>query len=138
VSVPPPGGSGVDPQSGAVGVMMLAVAVVTLVLSLAMVAVGQYLVGFARAQVAADAAALAAAPVTFRPFGATGTAQREAALFARANGTRLVGCACTMDPSWEPRTVVVTVRNTFPVVLFGDQSVVATSRAEFIPARLLQ
>jgi hypothetical protein len=117
---------------------MLAVAVVTLVLSLAMVAVGQYLVGFARAQAAADAAALAAAPVTFRPYGATGSASREAALFARANRTRLVRCVCAMDPSWEPRTVVVTVRNTFPVVLFGEQSVEATSRAEFVPARLLQ
>lgn len=124
-------------ETGSVGIVLLAVAVVTLMLSLAMVAVGQYLVGYAQAQAAADAAALAAAPVTFRPFGATGSAQREAAIFATANGSELIGCSCPPDPSWEPRTVVITVRRSFPVVLFGDQSVEAVSRAEFIPARLL-
>jgi len=103
-----------------------------------MVAVGQYLVGFAQAEAAADAAALAAAPVTFHPFGAGGSARREAAIFAEANDGVLVGCVCSPDPSWEPRTVVVTVRRTFRVVLFGEQSVEATSRAEFIPARLLE
>jgi len=116
----------------------LAVAVVTLLLVLAIVAVGQYLVGYARAQAAADAAALAAAPVTFSPFGATGSARREAAIFAIANGSELIGCRCPPDPSWEPRTVVVTVRRSFPVVLFGEQSVEAVSLAEFIPARLLE
>jgi hypothetical protein len=116
---------------------MLAVAVVTLVVSLAIVAVGQYLVAYAQAQAAADAAALAAAPVTFSSFGATGSAGREAGIFATANGSQLIGCRCPPDPSWEPRTVVVAVRRSFRVVLFGEQSVEAVSRAEFVPARLL-
>ncbi|NNC90858.1 MAG: hypothetical protein HKN80_00060 [Acidimicrobiia bacterium] len=124
-------------DTGSVGLVLLAVAAVTLTLSLAMVAVGQYLVGYAQAQAAADAAALAAAPVTFSPFGATGSARQEAAIFATANGAELLGCHCPSDPSWEPRTVEVTVRRSFRVVLFGAQSVEAVSRAEFIPARLL-
>lgn len=103
-----------------------------------MVAVGQYLTGYSRARAAADAAALAAAPVTFRPFGAEGSARREAALFAGANGAELVECRCNADPSWEPRTVVVTVRRSFPVLLFGNQSVHATARAEFVPTLLLE
>ncbi len=125
-------------EEGSVGLLLLAVATVTLVVSLAVVAVGQFLVGYAEAEAAADAAALAAAPVTFRPFGATGTAAQEAALFAAANQSELIGCSCQTDPSWEPRTVVVTVRRTFPVLLFGVQSVEATSRAEFVPTRLLE
>jgi len=120
-----------------VGVVLLAVAVVTLLLSLAVVAAGQYLAGYARAQAAADAAALAAAPVTFSPFGATGSAHREAAIFASANDGVLLGCRCPPDPSWDPRTVVVRVRHSFQVVLFGVQEVEAVSRAEFVPARLL-
>ena len=116
----------------------MAVAAVTLAVSLAMVAVGQYLIGYAQAQGAADAAALAAAPVTFRPFGAAGSARREATIFATANGAELVACRCDPDPSWDARTAVVTVRRTFRVVLFGEQSVEATSRAEFMPARLLE
>jgi secretion/DNA translocation related TadE-like protein len=125
-------------EEGSVGVLLLAVAAVTLIVSLAVVAVGQLLVGYAEAEAAADAAALAAAPVTFRPFGATGTAAQEAARFAAVNQATLVGCSCRSDPSWEPRTVVVTVRRTFGVLLFGEQSVEATSRAEFVPTRLLE
>ena len=53
------------------------------------------LVGYARAQAAADAAALAAAPVTFSPFGATGSASREAAIFAAANGS-----VCVNGETW--------------------------------------
>jgi hypothetical protein len=111
---------------------------VTMLVSLAVVAAGQLMIGYAAAETAADAAALAAAPVTFRPFGATGSPAQEAARFAAANDTVLVACACSPDPSWETRTVVVTVRRIFPVVLFGERAVEATSRAEFTPTRLLE
>jgi hypothetical protein len=130
-------GPSLGQDEGAVGVVLLAVAAVTLVVSLAVVAAGQFMIGYAAAEAAADAAALAAAPVTFRPFGATGTPVAEAHLFARANGAELVGCRCSVDESWEPRTVVVTVRRSFPVLLFGERSIEATSWAEFIPTRLL-
>ena len=118
--------------------VLLAAAGVILLLAVAVGAVGQYLAGYSRARAAADAAALAAAPVTFRPFGAEGSARREAAIFAGANGAELVACRCGHDPSWEPRTVVVTVSRAFPVLLFGPRSVRATARAEFVPTRLLE
>ena len=117
---------------------MLAVATVTMLVSLAVVAAGQLMIGYAAAEAAADAAALAAAPVTFRPFGASGSPAQEAARFAAANESVLVACSCPADPSWETRSVVVTVRRTFPVILFGERAVEATSRAEFIPTRLLE
>ena len=118
--------------------VLLAVAVGAVVLVLAVVAVGQVMAGRARAQAGADAAALAAAPVTFRPFGADGSARREAALFARANGVVLVVCRCPPDSSWEPRTVVVEVEHSFRVVLFGSMTARASAWAEFVPTRLLE
>ena len=123
---------------GAVTVVLLAVATATLVVALAVVAVGQFLAGHATARMAADAAALAAAPVTFRPFGAEGTPAQEAARFAGLNGSRLVSCVCPLDESWDIRTAQVTVERTFTVVLFGAQTVRASARAEFAPTRLLE
>ena len=109
-------------------------------MALVLVAVGavaQLLAAYLEAAAAADAAALAAAPVTFRPFGATGTAAEEAARFANANGARLVSCRCGADASWEPRTVEVIVAKRVDLVAFGTRTVRASSRAEFVPARLL-
>ena len=122
---------------GAVALVLLAGALVVVLVTLAVVAAGQHLVGYARAQTAADAAALAAAPVTFRPFGASGTARHEAALLAAANGATLVACRCPEDPSWESRTVTVTVRVDHRVILFGLRHAEASSRAEFVPTKLL-
>jgi len=86
---------------------------------------------------AADAAALAAAPVTFLPFGAAGTPAEEAARFATANGARLVSCACALDPSWKPRAVTVQVAREASLWPAGSVTVTATGRAEFLPALLL-
>lgn len=124
-------------DDGAVALVTMAAAALVLLTSLAVLASGQFLAGRARAQAAADAAALAAAPVTFRPFGATGTAAEEAAAFAAANGATVVRCRCPQNPSWDTRTVVVTVRHAVPVVLFGTRFVEATAWAEFAPVRLL-
>jgi hypothetical protein len=90
----------------------------------------------AQASIAADAAALAAAPVTFRPFGAAGTPAQEAARFATLNGGRLVACACAVDESWSERAVEVTVAFDRRLLVFGVVTVEARSRAEFVPARL--
>ncbi len=117
--------------------VLLAAGAVVVVFAVATVGAGQYLVAAGQAQTAADAAALAAAPVTFRPFGALGSAREEAAIFAAANNAALVSCGCAQDPSWKNRTVEVTVRLPVRLVLFGHRSVHATSRAEFAPSRLL-
>ncbi|MDP9069634.1 MAG: D-alanyl-D-alanine carboxypeptidase family protein [Actinomycetota bacterium] len=75
-----------------------------------------------RAQIAADAAALAAVAES-GPYGA-GAHEREAARFAAANGARLVECRC------EPGATAVQVR----VTLDG---VVAEARAIFDPEALM-
>lgn len=98
---------------------------------------GQYLDARRRATAAADASALAAAPVTFRRYGAKAGPVQEAAKFARANGARLVGCRCAIDRSWAPRTVEVEVETVVDVVLFGPRTVRASSRAQFSPPKLL-
>lgn len=108
-----------------------------MVMIVAVAAVGGGIGAYTKAASAADAAALAAAPVTFRPFGASGTPAHEAALFARANGARLVSCRCPIDRSWETRTVVVTVERTVSIVGIGTVRVQATSRATFEPVALL-
>ena len=123
---------------GSVSVLMLAVSAVLLVVTLGGAAVGQYLVAAGIAQSAADAAALAAAPVTFRPFGATGTAYQEAARFARENDSRLVSCDCNQDPSWATRRVEVRVARSVRLLVFGTRRVEAVGRAEFAPVLLLE
>ncbi len=85
---------------------------------------------------AADAAALAAAPVTFLPFGAAGSAADEAALFARLNGAELLWCVCGVDRSFAARTVEVRVGRRIDLPVLGSTRIEATGRAEFVPARL--
>ena len=124
-------------ERGGAGVLLAAVAGVVLLLAAALAGVGSYLRARVEAVAAADAAALAAAPVTFLPFGAAGTPAEEAARFAVANGARLLSCACPLDPSWEPRAVTVQVAREAPLWPAGSVTVTATGRAEFLPALLL-
>lgn len=125
-------------ERGAAGIVMLAVAAVILLFTVVLVAIGGVQFARLRATTAADAAALAAAPVTFLAFGAEGTPRDEAGRFALLNGGSLVSCRCPVDRSWEPRTVEVRVRASIGVPLFGDIAVEATGRAEFTPAELLR
>ncbi len=125
-------------ERGAASVLLLAVAVLLAGTTTVVVAVGQYLTARSQASAAADAAALAAAPVTFRPYGAAGTPAAEASRFAAANGARLAWCSCPVDRSWEPRTVVVEVELSAEVLWFGHRTVRARSRARFEPPRLYQ
>jgi hypothetical protein len=115
----------------------VAVAGVALLLASAIAAVGVYLRVRVEAATAADAAALAAAPVTFMPFGARGTPTEEAARFASVNGADLVSCDCPLDPSWETRTVTVVVAIPVTIWPVGRSVVTAESRAEFVPTALL-
>lgn len=118
-------------------VLGAAVAVLVVVLAAAVGSVGAGLAAYSAAVNAADAAALAAAPVTFRPFGAVGSASDEAERYARHNGARMVACTCPMDPSWEERTVSVTVERSVRIPGLGGFRVRATSRATFSPLDLL-
>jgi hypothetical protein len=110
---------------------------VVLLLAAVLGAVGAFLRVRVEAVAAADAAALAAAPVTFLPFGAEGTPAEEAARFARLNGASLLSCSCPVDHSWEPRMVTVRVAREVRLWPAGSLTVTAGSRAEFEPALLL-
>lgn len=116
---------------------MLGVAALVVVLGVAIADVGMYLASRLQAAAAADAAALAAAPVTFAPFGARGAPAQEAARLAAVNGTRLVRCRCPVDRSWNPRVVEVSVARTVTLLGLPSVDVTAVSRAEFVPAALL-
>lgn len=124
-------------ESGSISVLVVGVAALVLALAAALAGVAAVLHGRLAATTAADAAALAAAPVTFLPFGAEGSPTEEAARFARLNGTDLVMCVCPVDRSFESRTVEVRVRRRVDVAFLGLVDVEATGRAEFIPALLL-
>lgn len=124
-------------ERGAATPVLLAVAGVVLVFGIGIADVGIVLAARLQAAAAADAAALAAAPVTFFPFGARGSPTAEARLFASANGAQLISCRCEIDRSWELRLVTVRVQRTAHLIGFGSVDVAATSRAEFDPVRLL-
>jgi len=116
-------------------VTILAIAWVSLLVLVAagMVGVGRLVAAQTQATVAADAAALAAAPLTFLEGGAAA----EAALFAGANGSRLVRCSCRDDPSFAPRVVTVEVATEVELPVFGALVVRARAAAEFAPLDLL-
>ena len=116
---------------------LLGVAAVAMVLAVGLAGVGSLLRAQAEASAAADAAALAAAPVTFLPFGAKGSPTDEAARFARMNGARLVWCVCPPNRSWEARTVEVEVERDVEVWPVGSFVIRSRGRAEFVPALLL-
>lgn len=119
-------------------VVVAAVVGLLAVLAAGLAGLAQIQLARATAQAAADSAALAAAPVTFRPFGATGSAVEEAGRFAAANGASLTGCAgCGFDPSWNPRVVQVEVEVEVDVLGLGSTTVSAVSAAEFDPVGLL-
>ena len=124
-------------QRGAAALPVLGIVGLLIILAFVVSDVGRYLATRSHAVAAADAAALAAAPVTFRPYGATGSPTAEAARFAAANGARLLRCVCRLDPSFTPRRVEVLVATTVDLSLFGRREVTAHSRAEFRPTDAL-
>ena len=110
-----------------------AVAALTVLLAALVGTVGQAFVARAQATAAADAAALAAAPVTFRPFGAAGGPADEAARFALRHGARLVSCECERDPSYAARRVTVVVEVQVDLIGLGRRRFRATAAAMFEP-----
>lgn len=126
-------------RSGEAGSVLvgLSIAVFVVMMAVGVAISGAGIAAYAAASNAADAAALAAAPVTFRPFGAKGSPAREAALFAERNGATLVSCSCSVDRSWARRTVTVRVTRRLAVPGIGTFDISATSKATFDPALLI-
>lgn len=114
------------------------VAALALLLAALIGGAGQAYVARARASAAADAAALAAAPVTFRPFGAAGAPATEAARFASRHGARLISCDCAPDPSYATRRATVVVEVQIDIIGLGARSFRATASAEFEPVALFR
>jgi hypothetical protein len=114
------------------------VVAVTIVLGLMLATAGHYLSIRSQVQAAADAAALAAAPVTFRPYGSGGNPAAEAARLAAANRARLVRCICSIDPTWATRRVEVEVLREVDLIVLGRRAVRAVAAAEFAPIELLE
>ena len=115
----------------------MALAGLVMLLALGVAIAGGGIAAYAQASNAADAAALAAAPVTFSSFGAADGPEAEAARFARMNGATLVRCTCPLDESWGPRTVEVVVARVISLPVVGSVRIPATSRATFEPVALL-
>jgi hypothetical protein len=118
-------------------VLILGVVALLVVFGVMLGTVGHYLTARSEVQAAADAAALAAAPVTFRPFGSQGNPGAEAARLAIANGARLARCLCPIDRSWTSRVVEVLVIREISLVVLGRREIRAVAAAEFAPVELL-
>ena len=110
--------------SGVVGVIAI-VSVVTAGLGLAYGARAQ-------AQIAADAAALAAAVATYPP-ASTANPIVQARAVARDNGAMLVRCDCRVDFRMQPRVVTVVTLVEADLPFFGRRGVRAEAMAEFDP-----
>lgn len=120
-------------ERGSGTILALALMMVIMVVGLALLAAVQVVTARARAVTAADAAALAAAPLTFPAL--TGGERPEEAAFvaAAANGSRLLVCSCPILETFDPRSVQVEVETTTRVVIVGEVKVRASSRAEYVP-----
>jgi secretion/DNA translocation related TadE-like protein len=81
-------------ERGAASVLAVAIVVLGVALTMGAARLGGALVGRARAETAADAAALAAADALARGHGADAAAS-DARVTAARNDARLVSCACT-------------------------------------------
>lgn len=124
-------------ESGAAGVLVAGLAAVSIVICLLLADVASVTVARARLTTAADAAALAAAPVTFSRFGTDGDPVRAAVAAAAGNGVEFVRCDCSIDRTWSTRTVTVTVAVTVQLLLLGERRLTRVAAAEFRPTSLV-
>jgi secretion/DNA translocation related TadE-like protein len=115
-------------ERGSVTVLLAGAIFAGLVMGIVIAGTGQVLAARFQASTAADSAALAAAPATFR-----GDPAAEARLFAEANGAHLLSCDCRHDPTWSPRTVETLVEVTVNVLGLGPRTIRAKGRAEYVP-----
>lgn len=127
----------ISADRGSVTVLAVGALVLALLLAAGVTAIGQVLIARSRVIAAAEAGALAAAPVTFRPFGAAGSPTDEATRLVRSNGATLVRCDCRPDPGYGARTVIVTATANVNVMGLRETRIEATAAAEFRPVDLL-
>jgi secretion/DNA translocation related TadE-like protein len=124
----------VTEDRGSATVLILALLVALLLAGTAIGVLAQAQVAAVRAQTAADAAVLAAAPETFMG----GSPLAMARQYAAANGTELVTCTCPVDRTWQIRRITVTVQVPLDVWLLGAVVISRSATAEFEPVALLR
>jgi hypothetical protein len=117
-------------------VLVAALLAVGALLSMMMVDVARVTAARAQLAAAADAAALAAAPVTFTSFGVDTDPRSAATAIASANGATMVNCICPVDRTWSARTVVVVVAATVDLLFLKSIRLEAAAAAEFRPVEL--
>jgi secretion/DNA translocation related TadE-like protein len=117
-------GAAVSREAGSVSILAAGIMVLVAVLSLVCVDLLRAIDGVARAQTAADAAALAAAQELALPTGQDPDAL--ASEFAERNGATLVSCACASGTGDAVAEVEVTVAF---VLLGPDRAIRSRARA---------
>ena len=124
---------------GAAGTLLLAVLLPVAVVGTALVlGLSQLAIARAAAQAGADAAALAAGPITFHAYDGRGDPVAAARDAAEDNGLTLVRCECRKDATWAERTVVVGVETGVRVLGIYPVVVTAEAAARFTPVDLLR
>lgn len=123
-------------QHGSATLLVGGVLALSLLATALVVDVAEIVATRAKLTAAADAAALAAAPLTFASFGSGSRPQGAAATVAGDNGARLETCLCQVNRSWDARTVVVVVVADADLRLLPDRRLRATAAAEFRPVDL--
>lgn len=123
-------------ETGSATVAMAGVIATIAVVSAAVAGLGSLYAARTQAQVAADAAVLAAAVATYPP-ASSPRLQISVNDVARHNGAVLISCQCPKDESPSVRTVDVIAAVVVDVPVFGEVMVRASSRAEFDPWRWL-
>lgn len=116
-------------QQGSASLFGLVTAVMVVVATLLLVDIMMLVDARSRAMVAADAAALAAAPYTFEPGDPNGAAAR----FARLNQANLARCDCRRSSDLDVRRVEVEVWVTVNPTLLPFSRVFARAIAEYDP-----
>lgn len=119
-------------ERGSAGVAIAAAIAVVAVLSVAVAGLGSLFAARTQAQIAADAASLAAAVATYPP-ASDRSPEAAAGNMAHGNGAVVLACRCSRDGSLSVRTAEVITAVSVDLPVFGEVTARATSRAEFDP-----
>jgi secretion/DNA translocation related TadE-like protein len=124
-------------DDGVVSVLMLSLLALAALLCLAVADAANVLLARARAQTAADAAALAAAAVQWRVSASSGDPTLRAQEVAEANGAQLESCACALRDEAAVVTVSIATRIRMLGVAPGRVRATASARVDvgrlFVP-----
>lgn len=123
-------------ELGSVTLLAIGMAAIVVVLTVAITDLVVLLDAHMRATVAADAAALAAAPLTFDPTASANDPCDVASTYASANGATLTTCSAPPDQTWNERRVEVSVVVVARLFIVGSTEVTGRAAAEFRPVDL--